>query len=63
MSTRRMMGISGVLVIVSALAIALPGCGGEPAATGPAGEPKLAPVVNPAPGAAQPETTQTTPPK
>lgn len=49
MSTRRMMGLAGVLLALGALAMALPGCG-DTQETGPDGQVKVAPVVNPAPG-------------
>ncbi len=49
MSTRRMLGFTGVLLFMSALAMALPGCGGGPAPS-PDGTVKDAPVLNPAPG-------------
>jgi hypothetical protein len=50
MSTRRIFGVSGVLMVLSALTMGLPGCGGGAQETGPTGEVKLAPVTNPAPG-------------
>lgn len=54
MATRRMIGVSCVLPLVASLAIALPGCGGAPA-TNTDGTVKTDPIVNPAPGALEPE--------
>jgi hypothetical protein len=55
MLSRRMTGFSSVLLVVSALAMALPGCGGGAQETNPDGSIKLAPITNPAPGALLPE--------
>jgi len=56
MFLRRMIGVAGVLVAASALALVLPGCGGSQE-VGPHGEVKAIPLVNPTPEAAKPETT------
>jgi len=48
MPTWRMIAVSSVVPLVAALAMALPGCGGQE--TNPDGSVKVAPVVNPAPG-------------
>jgi hypothetical protein len=52
MSTRRILCFSGVFVGMVGLAAALPGCGGGGAQeTLSTGEVKIAPTVNPKPGA------------
>jgi len=65
MLIRRAIGVSGVLMVMGALVIALPGCGGGAQETGPTGEVKLAPVTNPAPGVVplDQETADQSPPK
>jgi len=55
---RRMIGFSGVLLVLGALAMTLPGCGDSGAGGGAGGEApgtKIAPPVNPVPGSEVPE--------
>jgi len=61
MSIGRMMGFSGVLMLLSSLVLVVPGCGGGAQETGPTGEVKLAPVTNPAPGVNEPESANPKP--
>jgi len=54
MAMRRLICISSTLLILSALGLSVPGCGGGQE-TNPDGSVKVAPPLNPAPGSLEPE--------
>ena len=55
MLMRQLLSVSSAMLVMGALSMALPGCGGGEPETNPDGTVKDVPIVNPAPGALKPE--------
>ncbi len=55
MPIRNLLRLSRALTVLGALFIILPGCGDGSQNVGPSGEVEPAPILNPAPGALEPE--------
>lgn len=58
---RWLLGGAGALLFVGLLSAGLSGCGESAPSSGSVGEVKVAPPVNPAPGAMEPEPASTPP--